>query len=122
MKKISEKIIKDFCIYMLEEEKSAATIEKYLRDIKAFYIYLAGLECSKEDVILYKKKLVDEGYAPRSINSMLASLNSFFSFVGRNDLKVKSIKLQRQAFCPENKEFTKDEYKRLVYAAKKKGN
>lgn len=122
MKKISEKTIKDFCIYMLEEEKSLATIEKYLRDIKAFYIYLAGQECSKETVISYKKKLIDEGYAPRSINSMLASLNSFFSFIGRDDLKVKSIKLHRQAFCPEDKELTKDEYKRLVYAANKKGN
>jgi len=69
-----------------------------------------------------KKKLIDEGYAPRSINSMLASLNSFFSFINRDDLKVKSIKLQRQAFCPEDKELTKDEYKRLVHAAKQKGN
>ena len=79
-------------------------------------------EITKETVIAYKQGLIDDGYAVRSINSMLASLNSLFSFLGWNDCKVKSIKLQRQIYCPEEKELTKAEYMRLVDTAKQKGN
>ena len=53
---------------------------------------------------------------------MLASLNSLFSFLNWMDCRVKSIKLQRQIYCPEEKELTKAEYMRLVNAAKQKGN
>jgi len=84
--------------------------------------YLGGGAITKETVIAYKNKLINENYAVRSINSMLASLNSLFAFLGWVDLKVKSIKLQRQIYCPEEKELTKTEYMRLVNAAKQKGN
>ena len=107
---------------MREEEKSENTIEKYLRDVRAFAEYLSGAEITKETVIAYKNKLLSENYAVRSMNSMLASLNSLFSFLGWSDCKVKSIKLQRQIYCSEEKELTKAEYIRLVHTAKQKGN
>ena len=72
-------------------------------------------------VIAYKSKLLAEHYAVRSVNSMLASLNSLFTFLGWSDCKVKSMKLQRQIYCPEEKELTKAEYLRLVNTAKRKG-
>lgn len=53
---------------------------------------------------------------------MLASVNSLFAFLGWHDLKVKSLKLQQQVFCPEEKELTKAEYYRLCTAAKHKRN
>ena len=81
-----------------------------------------GAEITKESVIAYKDKLISESYAVRSINSMLASLNSLFSFLNWMDCRVKSIKLQRQIYCPEEKELTKAEYMRLVNTAKQKGN
>ena len=84
--------------------------------------YLGGETITKDSVIAYKSKLIDENYAVRSINSMLASLNSLFAFLGWLDLKVKSIKLQQQIYCPEEKELTKAEYMRLVNTAKRKGN
>ena len=84
--------------------------------------YLSGAEITKETVIAYKNKLLSENYAVRSMNSMLASLNSLFSFLGWSDCKVKSIKLQRQIYCPEEKELTKAEYMRLVNTAKQKSN
>ena len=108
--------------YLREEEKSENTIEKYLRDVQAFAAYLGGAAVTKEAVIAYKNKLLSENYAVRSINSMLASLNSLFSFLGWTDCRVKSIKLQRQIYCPEEKELTKAEYMRLVNEAKQKGN
>ncbi len=53
---------------------------------------------------------------------MLASLNSLFAFSGRHELRVKSLKLQQQVFCPEEKELTRAEYERLCAAAAWKKN
>ncbi len=108
--------------YLREEEKSENTIEKYLRDVRAFAAYLGGAAVTKETVIAYKGRLLAESYAVRSINSMLASLNSMFSFLGWTDCRVKSVKLQRQIYCSEEKELTKAEYIQLVHTAKQKGN
>lgn len=119
---LTEKMIADFFLYLKSEEKSENTIQKYLRDVRAFAADLSGTEVAKEAVIAYKGKLLSENYAVRSINSMLASLNSLFAFLGWTDCKVKSIKLQRQIYCSEEKELSKAEYLRLVNTAKQKGN
>ena len=119
---LTENKIAAFVVYLKNEEKSENTVEKYIRDIRAFAAYVGNVEITKETVISYKNKLLSENYAARSINSMLASLNSLFTFLGWADCKVKSIKLQRQIYCPEEKELTKAEYMRLVHTAKQKGN
>lgn len=119
---LTEKMIKEFSCCLKSEEKSENTIGKYLRDVQAFAAYLGGAAVTNEAVIAYKNKLLSENYAVRSVNSMLASINSLFSFLGWTDCRVKSIKLQRQIYCPEEKELTKAEYMRLVNAAKQKGN
>ena len=111
-----------FAVYLKSEEKSENTIEKYIRDARAFVAYMGNAEITKEAVISYKNKLLSEGYAVRSINSMIASINSLFTFLGWENLKVKSLKLQRQIYCPEEKELTKAEYMRLVNTARQKGN
>ena len=119
---ITEKQIAAFAVYLKSEEKSENTIEKYIRDVRCFAAFVGNAEITKETVIVYKNKLLSENYAARSINSMLASINGLFSFLGWVDLKVKSIKLQRQIYCPEEKELTKAEYMRLINTAKQKGN
>ncbi len=119
---ITKETLEQFKQHLLEEEKSAATIEKYLRDATAFTAFVAECEVTKELSIAYKQKLIEDGYAVRSINSMLASINSLFSFLGWYDCKVKVIKLQRQIFCSEDKELTKAEYIRLINAAQQKKN
>ena len=108
--------------HLKNEEKSENTIDKYIHDVRAFATYVGNAEITKETVISYKNNLLSESYAARSINSMLASINSLFSFLGWTDLKVKSIKLQRQIYCSEEKELTKAEYMRLINTAKQKGN
>lgn len=107
---------------MIAEEKSNATIEKYIRDIKLFYNFTEDSSVTKEVVIDYKKKLINKGYSVRSINSMLASINSLFSFLGWFECRVKSLKIQQEIFRPEEKELSKSEYIKLVKAAKKKNN
>lgn len=106
--------------HLVLEEKSGATISKYLRDIKAFIRFADGREITKELAIAYKKSLLDNGYKSRSINSMLASLSSFLDFMGWQDAKVRNLKIQHEVFCQEEKELTRDEYIRLLEAARRK--
>lgn len=119
---LTKALLEQFKGHLILEERSSATIEKDCRDIYAFTAYADGAEITKELVISYKNKLKDDGYKVRSINSMLASINSLFAFLSWHDLKVKTIKVQQQIFCPEEKELTKAEYTRLVNTAKANHN
>ena len=121
MKKITKKLIKKFRRYLIEEEKAAATVEKYIRDINVFADWLGDKALDKETVLTYKENLT-KNYAPASVNSILASLNSFFTFNEWYHLRVKNLKIQRQIFVNKDKELTKAEYERLLTAAKSKGN
>lgn len=114
-------IIEDFRKNLELQEKSTSTIEKYIRDVKAFSAYTENAAITKEKVIAYKKYLRNN-YAVRSVNSMLASINSLFNSLEWHDLKVKSLKLQQQVFCSEDRELTKAEYARLCKTAKRKKN
>ena len=118
---ITAKTIAEFKEHLILEERSTATVEKYIRDVNAFSVFTGDTEIEKETVIAYKKHL-QEHYAVRSVNSMLASINSLFAFLGWHDLKVKALKLQQQVYCPEEKELTKAEYARLCRTAQNKHN
>ena len=118
---ITAKMIAEFREHLILEERSTVTVEKYIRDVKAFSTYTQNAAVTKETVIAYKKHL-QENYAVRSVNSMLASINSLFAFLGWHDLRVKSLKLQQQVFCPEEKELTRAEYTRLCRTAQHKRN
>ena len=102
---------------LIREEKSEATIEKYLRDAGAFLAYSVGLNITKEHTVSHKRSLQERGYAIRSINSMLASINKLLDFLGWTDCKVKNLRCQRQTYCAEDKELTKAEYLRLLGAS-----
>ena len=121
MKKITKELIKNFRRYLIEEEKAAATVEKYIRDINVFADWLGEKELDKETVLIYKENLT-QNYAPASVNSVLSSLNSFFTFNEWYNLRVKNLKIQRQIFANKDNELTKEEYERLLTAAKSKGN
>ena len=121
MKKITQEMVVNFKKFLIDEEKSHATLEKYMRDINAFREWLGTKLIEKVTVLEYKAYLI-ENYAPASANSMLSSINSFFEFNEWHDLKVKMLKIQKQIFADKNKELTKAEYERLLDAAKSKKN
>ena len=121
MKQITTTKIKKYREYLIEEEKSKNTIDKYMRDINAFTKWIAERELCKTVILEYKEHL-KLSYAAKSVNSILSSLNSFFEFCEWHNLKVKLLKIQKQIFANESKELTKDEYDRLLNAALSKGN
>jgi len=109
-------LLSEFEACLLNEEKSRLTIEKYLRDVRKFLLWLGERNISKGMVLDYKELLV-ETYEVASVNSMLSSLNCYFAFIGRSDCRVKTLRQQRRAFSPEEKELSRVEYDRLVRAA-----
>ena len=121
MKQITTTKIKKYREYLIEEEKSKNTIDKYMRDINAFTKWIAERDLCKAVILEYKEHL-KLSYAAKSVNSILSSLNSFFEFCEWHNLKVKLLKIQKQIFANESKELTKDEYDRLLNAALSKGN
>lgn len=101
---------------LTDAEKSPATIEKYLRDVRRFAAFLRGRPLTRQLVLDYKADIAEE-YAVASANSMLASLGAFFRFAGCPELCVRQFKVQRQPYLPEEKLLTRKEYERLVHAA-----
>lgn len=111
----------DLFITELEtNEYSANTIAKYQTDLNKLVNFLPDREPTKKDIIAFKEEL-SKCYKPRSVNSILAACNRYFNFIERPDLKVKQLKIQQDAFCAEDKELTKQEYKQLVNTARKSG-
>lgn len=113
--------VKDYVNHLRKEERSAATIRQYRRDILNFLVRLGPDKFSKEAVIEYKKEL-EKKYRPVSVNTKLSALNSFFSFIGRSDLRLKFLKIQKKAYCPAEKELSREEYLRLIKAAERRKN
>ncbi|MGX8850579.1 tyrosine-type recombinase/integrase [Amedibacillus sp. YH-ame10] len=119
---LNQKKISKFEDYLYLEERSQATIQKYVRDVVKYYEFLDGDKLmSKESLIAYKNDLLQK-YKVRSVNSMLTSLNSFLMYQKLNELKMKLCKVQKKIFYEEEKELTKEEYKRLLEAALKEKN
>ena len=107
--------------YLIENEKAQATIQKYMHDIRCFAEYARSRALDKALVLDYKRKL-EQTYAVRSANSMLAAINAFLRFEGWHELCVKQFKVQKEAYCSEEKELTKAEYASLVQTAEQKKN
>ena len=118
---LSAEVIESFRLYLCEEEKSDNTIEKYLRDIRFFSEWLGNRILDKSSALDYKKELCGK-YAPASVNSVISSLNTLFVFLNRHDLKIKTLKIQKQIFLSKDRELTKREYEKLLFVAKSKNN
>lgn len=113
---LTQQHIDQFTAYLLNEEKSRTTVEKYRRDVSAFLRWLGAREVNKAVILHYKEHLMGH-YAVASVDSMLSALNSFFTYRQWLDCKVKTIKQQKQIFCPEERELTKQDYMSLLQAA-----
>ena len=116
--------VQTFAAHLRENEKSTATVEKYLRDVRAFcaFVQKRGAERIDKQTVLDYKAYLGVRYAVASANSMLAALNAYLRFCGMTELCVKRFTVQRQIFCAEEKELTRAEYVRLIETASKRKN
>lgn len=116
-KKVTPSQINAFAQLLREEEREPATIEKYMRDIRMFVVWAEGRKVSKELSAAWKEHLKADGLQPGTINSKLSVLNKFCTFLGREDCRVKYLKIQHRLFRPADRDLTKEEYQRLLDAA-----
>lgn len=107
--------------WLNREERACGTVEKYLRDLRGFVRWLAGQPATKELAHRWKEHLLEEDYAPATVNSKLATINGFFHFLGWDELRVKPLKIQRQVFRDQSRELGKADYDRLVETARNLG-
>ena len=117
---ITAEQIDAYCLSLLADERAAGTISKYRRDLTAFALWLDGRAVTKESATAWKACLLNRDYAPRTINSMLAAINGFFRFMDWH-IKVKFLKIQRQLFRDISRELSRQEYDRLLTAARSSG-
>ena len=121
MRRITNELISRLKTDLIEEEKSKNTVEKYIRDVTFFMLWLNNREVTKILALEYKKELCEK-YAPSSANSVISSLNSFLAFMQWHDTHIKALRIQRRIFSSNDKELTKNEYEKLLCAAKSKKN
>ena len=116
---INDKIIEKYKQYLIQEEKSKETIDKYIAEIKTFVLWNKKENITKEEIIQYKKELINKKLNPSTINSKLSALNGLFKYLEHPEYCVKFLKIQRKVFQTEEKELTKREYEKLVETAYK---
>lgn len=104
------------------EERAAATIEKYRRALLNFAAFLSGAAVTPETIRLWKDELHERNYAPSTINTFLAALNGFFHFCGWSDCRARFLKIQHRLFRDSRQELTRAEYERLVATAEAAGD
>ena len=107
--------------HLRREERAAATIEKYLRDVREFSAWLDGRPVTKETALDWKRRLLTEGLSPATVNGKLSALNGLLRFLGREDCRVKLLCLQRRVFRERGRELSREEYLCLLDAARSSG-
>lgn len=107
--------------YLLEEERSRATVEKYLSDIRQFSAWAEHRPISKSTVAQWKEYLLSQCYAPSTINGKLTALDRFLAFSGQDACRVKHLRVQRRLFREDRRELSKAEYHQLIAAASAAG-
>lgn len=119
-RRITPALLRHYTEHLREQERSVATVEKYTRALRTFYLWLPDEKSvDRENVMAYKQTL-SKGHSPGGVNVELAALNGFFRFMGWNDLCLRPLRIQRRAFADRSRELTRAEYERLVKAAERR--
>lgn len=120
-KSITKKSLKKYEIFLIQQEKSQATVKKYLKELQVLAAFLGGKQISKQRILEYRERLI-ESYQPQTVNTKLSAVNSYLEFVDLQSFTVKLLKIQRQAFIDEERELSEKEYRRLLMAARNRPN
>ena len=119
---LDEESLKQFECYLREQECSQATIAKYLCDARRLAEFCRGAPADKAQLIAFKQHLQKAGYAPSSVNSMLAAVNCYLKYAGHPEWKLRFLKIRRGTFANRSKELSQDEYERMVSKALEHGD
>ena len=113
---LSDKLLKMYIQYLRAQERSESTIKSYQRELMSLQLYLDERPITKDILLAYKTMLTSQ-YSPCTCNVTISALNSYLKYIGRPDLMIKPLKIQRQIYEPAEKELTRKEYDKLIRAA-----
>ena len=114
-------LIRRYARQLREQERSAATIQKYVHDLTALAEFLGDRPLTKAALLEWKESLI-AAHAPASVNSKIAAVNGLLYYLDRRELRLRPLKIQKALFLSEEKELTRAEYVRLVRAAEQAEN
>ena len=118
---VSKSDLAGFADCLKSGDRSPGTIEKYLHDASDFALWLGQRELTRETAVQWREFLLQQNYAPVTINSMLSAVNSLFKFLGRGDCRIRFLRVQRRAFREQSRELTRAEYQKLLDTAAEQG-
>ena len=121
LKEIIVELLDQFKNYLKNEERESSTINKYLHDVQTFANWLQDREVTKENLTTYKEYLIRKKYNPKTVNGIFSAINKFLLFIGRGELKVKYLRIQRQLFRNSSRELTQAEYLKMLNKAQELG-
>ena len=121
MRQITEEQVEAFRARLRATDHAPGTVANYCRHLACFAQWLGEREAAPGAAAAWRSHLLERGYTPGTINTMLVSLNRFFGFLGWNDCQVKTLRIQRRLFREDCKELTREEYQRLIAAAQSTG-
>ena len=111
-----------FASHLVRAERTPATIEKYLRSVRAFFLYLDGRPVTKDAVVAWKEHLQSVGgYSPSTVNASMAAINDLFTFLSWPDCRIHYLKVQHRLFRDAGQELGREDYERLITAARESG-
>lgn len=119
---MTEETIQQYRDYLIAEEHETGTVGKYLRDIRSFFMWLSGKKVEKTLMVEWKEHLVQSGYLPSTVNSMLSVLNGFLKFMGWEKCRAKLLRIQKTSFRRKERDLQQNEYERLKSTARLRGN
>ena len=119
-RKITEETLAAFARQLGEEERSPATLEKYLREVRQFAAFLGGREVTRELAAAWREEL-SARQSPATVNGKLTALDRLLASLGWEDCRVKHLRVQRQLFRDSARELSREEYARLVETARRLG-
>lgn len=118
---LTEHELSAYRAHLLLEERAPATVAQYLRDVGAFAAQLNGADASRHAAAAWRDRLLAQGRTPSTVNAKLSALNGLFRFLGWEECRVKLLRLQRRTFRDPARELSREEYRRLLAAAREQG-
>lgn len=112
---------KGFLDFMRMEERSQSTIVKYAHELELFFEFLDGKKPDKEELLRYREHIKDR-YKASTVNGKLSAVNLYLRYTGREDMRVRFLRVQKRAYIDASRELTETEYKRLLETAREMGN
>lgn len=116
---LTTKNLTSFREYLARQDRSGHTIEKYVRDARKLLVFANGKKLTQTILLEFKRALCAK-FSPISVNSMLAGVNALFEFLGKRELKLKPVKIQKEVFSSDEKELSKTDYEKLIKAAERR--